>query len=79
MLCWFRMHGLNSAFVILDMLLFCCIQVICWILGEYGTADGKYSGSYISGKLCDVAEVHPNDDIVKVYLLALCMCTRRFT
>ncbi|KAL9259662.1 AP-4 complex subunit epsilon-like protein [Drosera capensis] len=38
------------------------LQVICWVLGEYGTADGKYSASYITGKLCDVAEAHSNDD-----------------
>jgi len=31
------------------------LQIICWVLGEYGTADGKYSASYIIGKLCDVA------------------------
>ncbi|KAI3680026.1 hypothetical protein L2E82_50763 [Cichorium intybus] len=43
------------------------LQVICWVLGEYGTADGKYSASYISGKLCDVAETHPSDDTVKAY------------
>ncbi|KAL2548128.1 AP-4 complex subunit epsilon [Forsythia ovata] len=43
------------------------LQVICWILGEYGTADGKYSASYISGRLCDVAEAHSTDDIVKAY------------
>ena len=30
-------------------------QIICWVLGEYGTADGKYSASYIIGKLCDFA------------------------
>ncbi|KAL2226251.1 UNVERIFIED_CONTAM: AP-4 complex subunit epsilon, partial [Sesamum indicum] len=41
------------------------LQVICWILGEYGTADGKYSSSYITGKFCDVAEVHLADDTVK--------------
>lgn len=53
---------------------FCChilcrsseLQVICWVLGEYGTADGKFSASYITGKLCDVAEAHSNDDTVKV-------------
>ncbi|KAF6161825.1 hypothetical protein GIB67_029910 [Kingdonia uniflora] len=33
-------------------------------LGEYGTADGKFSASYITGKLCDVAEAHSNDDTV---------------
>ncbi|KAL2525345.1 AP-4 complex subunit epsilon [Abeliophyllum distichum] len=43
------------------------LQVICWVLGEYGTADGKYSASYISGRLCDVAEAHSTDDIVKAY------------
>ncbi|KAH6783531.1 Adaptin family protein [Perilla frutescens var. hirtella] len=43
------------------------LQVICWVLGEYGTADGKYSASYITGKLCDVAEAHPEDDTVKTY------------
>lgn len=41
-------------------------QVICWVLGEYGTADGKHSAAYIIGKLCDVAEAHPEDDTVKV-------------
>ena len=44
-------------------------QIICWVLGEYGTADGKYSASYIIGKLCDVAEAHLTDDTVKV-----CFC-----
>ncbi|CAI9772294.1 unnamed protein product [Fraxinus pennsylvanica] len=43
------------------------LQVICWVLGEYGTFDGKYSAPYISGKLCDVAEAHSTDDIVKAY------------
>ncbi|GFZ16296.1 adaptin family protein [Actinidia rufa] len=43
------------------------LQVICWVLGEYGTADGKYSASYITGKLCDVAEAHSCDDTVKAY------------
>ncbi|KAL7159671.1 hypothetical protein ABFS83_01G043600 [Erythranthe nasuta] len=43
------------------------LQVICWVLGEYGTADGKYSASYITGKLCDVAEAHSADDTVKAY------------
>lgn len=45
-------------------------QVICWVLGEYGTADGKHSASYIIGKLCDVAEAHPEDDTVKVLYLS---------
>ncbi|KAI7993369.1 AP-4 complex subunit epsilon [Camellia lanceoleosa] len=39
-------------------------QVICWVFGEYGTADGQHSGSYITGKLCDVAEAHSSDDTV---------------
>ncbi|CAL1386704.1 unnamed protein product [Linum trigynum] len=43
------------------------LQVICWVLGEYGTADGKYSASYITGKLCDVAEAYSNDETVKAY------------
>nr|GMD82035.1 AP-4 complex subunit epsilon [Ipomoea batatas] len=42
------------------------LQVICWVLGEYGTAGGKYSAAYITGKICDVAEAHSTDDIVKV-------------
>ncbi|KAL8195896.1 hypothetical protein R6Q57_025386 [Mikania cordata] len=49
------------------------LQVICWVLGEYGTADGKYSASYISGKLCDVAEAHSGDDIVKAYAVTALM------
>jgi hypothetical protein len=40
------------------------------VLGEYGTADGKHSASYIIGKLCDVAEAHLTDDTVKV-----CFCS----
>ncbi|GMI95696.1 Adaptor Protein Complex 4E [Hibiscus trionum] len=43
------------------------LQVICWVLGEYGTADGKYSASYITGKLCDVAEAYSSDETVKAY------------
>ncbi|ONI20484.1 hypothetical protein PRUPE_2G018400 [Prunus persica] len=41
------------------------LQVICWVLGEYGTADGKYSASYIIGKSCDVAEAYSNEEPVK--------------
>ncbi|KAJ0098323.1 hypothetical protein Patl1_22014 [Pistacia atlantica] len=46
------------------------LQVICWVLGEYGTADGKFSASYITGKLCDVAEAYSNDETVKVSLFS---------
>ncbi|KAI3703535.1 hypothetical protein L1987_73677 [Smallanthus sonchifolius] len=49
------------------------LQVICWVLGEYGTADGKYSASYISGKLCDVAEAHSSDDIIRAYAVTALM------
>ncbi|XP_068666799.1 AP-4 complex subunit epsilon-like [Aristolochia californica] len=52
---------------------FSFLQVICWVLGEYGTADGKYSASYVSGKLCDVAEAHSNDDSVKAYAITSIM------
>lgn len=45
------------------------LQVICWVLGEYGTADGKYSAAYMIGKLCDVAEAHLNDNAVKAYAI----------
>ena len=36
------------------------------MLGEYGTADGTHSAAYIIGRLYDVAEAHPGDDLVKV-------------
>uniref|UniRef100_A0A2P2MR77 Clathrin/coatomer adaptor adaptin-like N-terminal domain-containing protein n=1 Tax=Rhizophora mucronata TaxID=61149 RepID=A0A2P2MR77_RHIMU len=49
------------------------LQVICWVLGEYGTADGKFSTSYISGKLCDVAEAYSNDETVKAYAVTALM------
>lgn len=49
------------------------LQVICWVLGEYGTADGAHSASYIIGKLCDVAEAHPGDDVVKGYAITAIM------
>ncbi|XP_022981282.1 AP-4 complex subunit epsilon-like [Cucurbita maxima] len=49
------------------------LQVICWVLGEYGTADGKYSASYIAGKLCDVAEAYSNDESVKAYAVTALM------
>lgn len=45
------------------------LQVICWVLGEYGTADGKHSASYITGKLCDMAEAYSNDETVKAYAI----------
>ncbi|KAG8475984.1 hypothetical protein CXB51_032790 [Gossypium anomalum] len=43
------------------------LQVICWVLGEYGTADRMFSASDITGKLCDVAEAYSNDETVKAY------------
>ncbi|XP_057830971.2 AP-4 complex subunit epsilon [Cryptomeria japonica] len=49
------------------------LQVICWVLGEYGTADGKYPASYIIGKLCDVAEAHSGDNVVKGYAVTAIM------
>ncbi|KAL0327684.1 UNVERIFIED_CONTAM: AP-4 complex subunit epsilon [Sesamum angustifolium] len=49
------------------------LQVICWVLGEYGTADGKYSASYITGKLCDVAEAHSTDETIKSYAVTALM------
>ncbi|KAI9092210.1 hypothetical protein K1719_027710 [Acacia pycnantha] len=49
------------------------LQVICWVLGEYGTADGKHSASYISGKLCDVAEAYSDDVTVKAYATSALM------
>ncbi|KAG7955601.1 hypothetical protein I3843_11G080700 [Carya illinoinensis] len=49
------------------------LQVICWVLGEYGTADGKYSASYITGKLCDVAEAYSDDETVKAYAVTAFM------
>ncbi|KAG0492827.1 hypothetical protein HPP92_006225 [Vanilla planifolia] len=49
------------------------LQVICWVLGEYGTADGKYSASFIIGKICDVAEAHTNDSTVKAYAITSIM------
>ncbi|CAN0880258.1 AP-4 complex subunit epsilon [Linum grandiflorum] len=49
------------------------LQVICWVLGEFGTADGKYSASYITGKLCDVAEAYSNDEPVKGYAVTALM------
>ncbi|KAK3008025.1 hypothetical protein RJ639_013437, partial [Escallonia herrerae] len=49
------------------------LQVICWVLGEYGTVDGNYTASYIAGKLCDVAEAHSSDDTVKAYAVTALM------
>ncbi|KAE9597930.1 putative adaptor protein complex AP-4, epsilon subunit [Lupinus albus] len=49
------------------------LQVICWVLGEYGTADGNYSASYITGKLCDMAESYSNDETVKAYAISALM------
>lgn len=49
------------------------LQVICWVLGEYGTADGKYSASYLTGKLCDMAESYSSDETVKAYAVTALM------
>ncbi|KAJ8755347.1 hypothetical protein K2173_019145 [Erythroxylum novogranatense] len=49
------------------------LQVVCWVLGEYGNADGKFSASYITGKLCDVAEAYSNDETVKAYAVTAIM------
>lgn len=61
---------LSSPLLVLNLQL-CESQVICWVLGEYGTADGKYSASYITGKISDIAEAHSTDDMVKVYEVQL--------
>ncbi|CAM6067449.1 unnamed protein product [Sphagnum tenellum] len=37
------------------------LQVICWVLGEYGTPYGTHSADDIIGRLCDVAESHAGD------------------
>ena len=60
----------HSKFFGLNYIVSFYFQIICWVLGEYGTADGKYLASYIVGKLCDVAKAHPTDDTVKV-----CSCS----
>ncbi|KAE8657199.1 AP-4 complex subunit epsilon [Hibiscus syriacus] len=49
------------------------LQVICWVLGEYGTADGMFCASDITGKLCDVAEAYSSDDTVKAYAVTALM------
>lgn len=54
------------------------LQVICWVLGEYGTSDGKHSASYITGKLCDVAEAYSNDETVKGYAISAMTKTYAF-
>ncbi|KAJ8426084.1 hypothetical protein Cgig2_002034 [Carnegiea gigantea] len=55
------------------LLLCLFLNVICWVLGEYGAAYGKYSASYITGKLCDVAEAYSTDDTVKAYAVTALM------
>ena len=39
-----------------------------YITGEF--SDRKFSASYITGKLCDVAEAYSNDETVKVSLMS---------
>ena len=42
------------------------------MLGEYGTADGTHSADDIIGKLCDVAESHSGDSVVRVRAYPFC-------
>ncbi|GMJ00200.1 Adaptor Protein Complex 4E [Hibiscus trionum] len=49
------------------------LQVICWVLGEYGTSDGMFSASDITGKLCDVAEAYSSNETVKAYAVTALM------
>ncbi|KAK8480694.1 hypothetical protein V6N13_036132 [Hibiscus sabdariffa] len=49
------------------------LQVICWVLGEYGTADGMFSASDVTGKLCDVAEAYSSNETVKAYAVTALM------
>ena len=58
-----RKKSKNLPLFIYDCL---CCQAVCWVLGEYGTADGTHSADDIIGKLCDVVESHPSDNVVKV-------------
>ena len=44
----------------------CAPQVICWVLGEYGTTDGKHSATSIVTSLCDLADRYSEDTTVRV-------------
>lgn len=46
------------------------LQVICWVLGEYGTADGAHSAVDIIARLCDIAEGHSSDNVVRGYVIS---------
>lgn len=46
------------------------LQVICWVLGEYGTTDGTHTPEDIILRLCDVAESHSSDDVVRGYAVS---------
>ncbi|GAQ89669.1 Adaptin family protein [Klebsormidium nitens] len=46
------------------------LQVICWVLGEYGTADGKHSATAIVTSLCDLADRYSEDTTVRGYAVS---------
>ncbi|XP_024531548.1 AP-4 complex subunit epsilon [Selaginella moellendorffii] len=46
------------------------LQVISWVLGEYGIADGSHSAEFIIGKLCDIVATRPGDDKLKGYVVS---------
>eukprot|EP00897_Mesotaenium_endlicherianum_P006964 jgi/Mesen1/6296/ME000325S05437 len=50
------------------------LQVICWVLGEYGTADGRHTAEDIVARLCEVAESHSEDDVVRARALVDELC-----
>lgn len=43
-------------------------QVICWVLGEYGTVSGVTAGT-IMGQICAVEDKQTVDDGVRGYML----------
>eukprot|EP00898_Chlorokybus_atmophyticus_P003775 jgi/Chlat1/4399/Chrsp29S04536 len=45
------------------------LQVICWVLGEYGTLMGVLSAEELVVKLCDIADLYAADDTVKGYVI----------
>lgn len=49
-----------------SLLLAVDLQVICWVLGEYGTTDGRMAPDDVLAKLCDISSSHEADDSVRV-------------
>eukprot|EP01064_Diplonema_japonicum_P023688 TRINITY_DN3409_c0_g1_i3.p1 TRINITY_DN3409_c0_g1~~TRINITY_DN3409_c0_g1_i3.p1 ORF type:complete len:761 (+),score=251.07 TRINITY_DN3409_c0_g1_i3:90-2372(+) len=78
----FRVHAVESYYELLDTsdkLPETLVQIISWVLGEYGFMSQEYSQDDITDKLCDLLEKSPDNDTRGYIITALMKLTAQVT